>query len=118
MKSSAANRVLDWPPDISPSQWAQQYRVLTPAMTAEPGRWRKTLWQSIISGARNHAWDLEVYQCAAADWANVGIVLQQPPTSVTPPAPLTPRKPLDRLTREFDEARRGRERPYFNPADW
>ncbi len=43
-------------------------------------------WVTKTTGAANHWWDIETYQCAAADMANVGIMAPVA-APMTPPAP-------------------------------
>ena len=111
--------------DADPRKWAlhsetgeQNLRELTAEHKIVDRRIDRAVWLPLTNGVAHHAWDMEVYQCAAADWANGGIVPQQSPAPpAIPTAPAAPGKPLDRLTREFDEARHEHECSYVNLAD-
>jgi phage terminase large subunit GpA-like protein len=38
--SARERRAWTWPEKMSPSQWSERYRILTPDLTSEPGPWR------------------------------------------------------------------------------
>ena len=61
--------------NLTPEDYLQQLASEHKVLDRKTGR---ASWEPITSGVANHAWDLEVYQCACADWGNVGII---------PPAP-------------------------------
>ena len=44
----------------------------------------RAVWEKITANAANHAFDLEVYQCAAADWGNVGLIPANQPLVAAP----------------------------------
>lgn len=50
-------------------------------------RKNKNVWVLKHGGAANHVWDMEVYQCAGADMANVAVTQATTPKSDPPPAP-------------------------------
>ncbi len=75
--------------DPDPKKWAlnnevtaEYVRELHSEHKVQNRKTGRAEWVKITANAPNHAWDLETYQCAVAEWGNVGIIPPAAPVQV------------------------------------